>query len=432
MRGARRGSLLLIKSDLIITASPRGAASISGGGAGAGAQKRPRQPADFRLPRGAIPSLRAISEEAGSRPPGCRCSGKSVFENLRRTRRARPGTRLPGKPLASPPKVPGGAGGASGRWGAGGRGRRRRGGRCAPGRGHKRSLRHSGCHMATSRSLAGGLLVGRRARRDPDTAPSPPADAGARETWSGGESVRRIPPGRCVGDSGGGDASRGPATASRLWGVGGASAAGGRGCSPGVRVQARPGPPETCRPPTADQAASAPRPRVRGTPRGRPTPVSTASGSASSLGSEPREPAARRVPSDGWRVPWQLGSRSPEAGRRGSRARPRSRGTPRRTAARTTRARRHPLAPRARPVAGRAALSPDVPLPGGLLPKATRGSPGCCERNRRNPAGPRRSRGRGQGAGRARAWPLEGDQSLEDAATTFGGPRKEGPTNPRL
>lgn len=76
MRGARRGSLLLIKSDLIITASPRGAASISGGDAGAGAQKRPRQPADFRLPRGAIPSLRAISEEAGSRPPGCRCFGK--------------------------------------------------------------------------------------------------------------------------------------------------------------------------------------------------------------------------------------------------------------------------------------------------------------------------------------------------------------------
>lgn len=181
-----------------------------------------------------------------------------------------------------------------------------------------------------------GLLVGRRARRDPDTAPSPPADAGARETWSGGESVRRIPPGRCLGDSGGGNASRArPSDSVAPLGGGGASAAGGRGCSPGVRVQPRPGPPENCRPPTADQAASAPRPRARETPRGRPAPVSTASGSASSLGSEPREPAARRVPSDRWRVPWQLGSRSPEAGRRGSRARPRSRGTPRRTAART-------------------------------------------------------------------------------------------------
>lgn len=420
MRGARRGSLLLIKSDLIITASPRGAASISGGDAGAGAQKRPRQPADFRLPRGAIPSLRAISEEAGSRPPGCRCSGKSVFENLRRTRRARPGTRLPGKPLASPPKVPGGACGASGRWGAGAPPLRRP---PRPGKGTQALAPPLGLSHGRLEELGGACSWVAEHGETPTRHPRPPQTQVLARPGQGVKVSGEFRPDAASATLAEATrAARGPATASRLWGVGGASAAGGRGCSPGVRVQPRPGPPETCRPPTADQAASAPRPRARETPRGRPARVSTASGSASSLGSEPREPAARRVPSDGWRVPWQLGSRSPEAGRRGSRARPRSRGTPCRTAART----------RTRPVAGRAALSPDVRLPGGLLPKATRGSPGCCERNRRNPAGPRPSRGRGQGAGRARAWPLEGDQSLEDAATTFGGPRKEGPTNPRL
>lgn len=263
--------------------------------------------------------------------------------------------------------------------------------------------------------------MGRRARRDPDTAPSPPADAGARETWSGGESVRRIPPGRCLGDSGGGDASRArPSDSVAPLGGGGGVRCWRTGLLPGRPRAAPAGPPRDLSPAdggsgrfgsspvSAGDAAGPPRARLH-CERLRQLPQLRA----------PRTRHATCAVGTGGMCRGSS-ARAPQRQDAGAHGRGPGPGAPR--AAR----------PRARPVAGRAALSPDVRLPGGLLPKATRGSPGCCERNRRNPAGPRPSRGRGQGAGRARTWPLEGDQSLEDAATTFGGPRKEGPTNPRL
>lgn len=173
--------------------------------------------------------------EAGR--PAVAASGKSVFENLRRTRRARPGTRLPGKPLASPPKVPGGAGGASGRWGAGAPPLRRP---PRPGKGTQALAPPLGLSHGRLKELGGACSWVAEHGETPTRHPRPPQTQVLARPGQGVKVSGEFRPDAASATLAEATrAARGPATASRLWGVGGrplledGAAPRASACSPG-------------------------------------------------------------------------------------------------------------------------------------------------------------------------------------------------------